>query len=55
MIRATTPIHTFLFDEDRQMQICMVIDAKVGGLIAVEKIGDVADLPDPEPEIDNEE
>lgn len=36
--------------DDRQMQMCMIIDAKAGGLIAIEKIGDIADLTDPEPE-----
>lgn len=36
--------------DDRQMQMCMVIDAKAGGLIVLEKIGDIADLPDPEPD-----
>ena len=41
--------------DDRQEQIAMIIRVSDGLQIEMQKIGEIADLPDPEPEVEPEE
>ena len=41
--------------DDRQLQFAMIIRARDGVQIELAKLGDIADLPDPEPEPEGDE